>query len=425
MTYTKDTIIVGGGIAGLYCAYKINQVNPSQTILIIESDKELGGRIRTHYEKQFQIEKGAARFSQNHTELLKLIGEFGLTDDLCPIPNEKNFIYQKKKISYKLEDKFQDLLKKGLEKPTEYLVKVTLYQLCVDLYGSEEADKIQALSGYDAEFIRLNAYAALHMFKDDMLGDDPYYVLKSGLSELIKRMESKIKESSSVEILFGTEVTEIQNRRIVARTGDKEHKFSSLVIICAVPYLSLRKLPIFQELDILHSVKPISLCRIYVKYPMVNGKPWFHGMTKTTTDNYLRYIIPMSDGVIMYYADLYVADLWRNWSNVSDEKLTEMLHKELHQVLPGKKIPKPLKIKVCHWKAGVHAWRPNYNFQKISKQMIQPFHNDIYVAGECYSTKQDWIEGSLITGNMVLAKLGIISAKRGSKKKKSLKKSPK
>ena len=36
MPFTKDFIIVGGGIAGLYCAYKINQVHPNQTILLIE-----------------------------------------------------------------------------------------------------------------------------------------------------------------------------------------------------------------------------------------------------------------------------------------------------------------------------------------------------------------------------------------------------
>ena len=76
------------------------------------------------------------------------------------------------------------------------------------------------------------------------------------------------------------------------------------------------------------------------KYPVKDGKPWFHDLEKTATDNYLRYIIPINEeqGVIMYYSDLYVADMWRNWSNVSDDILIQMIHKELHSLYPSKDI---------------------------------------------------------------------------------------
>ena len=62
MPYTKDFIIVGGGLSGLYCAYQLNKKYPEKTILLLESDEELGGRIRSHQEKGFHVEKGAARF---------------------------------------------------------------------------------------------------------------------------------------------------------------------------------------------------------------------------------------------------------------------------------------------------------------------------------------------------------------------------
>ena len=53
--FPVDYAIVGGGITGLYCALKISQKSSDKTILIIESDSELGGRIRTNYAKGFQV----------------------------------------------------------------------------------------------------------------------------------------------------------------------------------------------------------------------------------------------------------------------------------------------------------------------------------------------------------------------------------
>ena len=420
LDYPLDFIVIGAGIAGLTCAHKIIQAHPKQTIKIFESDSEAGGRIRTSASKDFQIEKGAARFSENHKYLLALIDEFGLTDQMLEIPNAKSFVYKNKSITYDLQGKLQDILKQGSKIDKKVLQKITLFQLCALLYGSEEATKIQELFGYDAEFIRLNAHAALTMFENDLFGDDQYYVLKCGLSELIRRLEASLIESG-VKIEYGSEVTEMDHRRVTYRKGGTTHKISGLKIICTMPYLSLRKLQVFRDNPDIHAVKPIALCRICAKYPLVNGKVWFHDLQKTTTDNYLRYIIPMdaSQGIVMYYSDLYSADMWRNWSNVSDDVLVEAIHRELALLYPDKKIPKPTKIQTCHWKAGVHLWRPNFDFQKVGKRLLKPFpEKDIYLAGECYSSKQDWMEGSLITSNKCLAMLGIKPKKTHKKSHK-------
>ena len=39
-----DFIIIGGGIAGLYSAYKIKKNNPRKKILLLEANNRLGGR---------------------------------------------------------------------------------------------------------------------------------------------------------------------------------------------------------------------------------------------------------------------------------------------------------------------------------------------------------------------------------------------
>ena len=58
-----DIIIVGGGIAGLFLAYKLKDTK--QNILLIEKEKELGGRIHTIYKTDYHYECGAARISKS------------------------------------------------------------------------------------------------------------------------------------------------------------------------------------------------------------------------------------------------------------------------------------------------------------------------------------------------------------------------
>ena len=59
-----DYIIIGGGISGLYMAYKLSEIH-SKTVLLLESTNRFGGRIETKMRDNVQYELGAARFSNN------------------------------------------------------------------------------------------------------------------------------------------------------------------------------------------------------------------------------------------------------------------------------------------------------------------------------------------------------------------------
>ena len=71
--YKYDIIIVGGGISGLFNAYKLSETGLK--ILIIEGKGDFGGRIKTVYNKNIIYESGAARFHGSHSKLLSLINE--------------------------------------------------------------------------------------------------------------------------------------------------------------------------------------------------------------------------------------------------------------------------------------------------------------------------------------------------------------
>ena len=86
-----SVIIIGGGISGLYTAYKLKKKNPEKDIKILEKNDYLGGRIYTHHDRYFDVELGAGRFHTKCTYLIKLL---------------KNLIYLKKNKKYQMISKY-------------------------------------------------------------------------------------------------------------------------------------------------------------------------------------------------------------------------------------------------------------------------------------------------------------------------------
>ena len=76
--------------------------------------------------------------------------------------------------------------------------------------------------------------------------------------------------SSNTILKTNCPITEIFDDHIVTSKGDK---FYYGHLICTIPQLSLQKFDYFKDNELIQSVKPIPLLRIYVKYPTENL--WF------------------------------------------------------------------------------------------------------------------------------------------------------
>ena len=76
------------------------------------------------------IEKGAARFSETHKRVIRLVGELGLSSKMIELPKTREFVYQRKKTSYPLHSKLQYVIRASHK--TYDLSKVTFFQLCAD-----------------------------------------------------------------------------------------------------------------------------------------------------------------------------------------------------------------------------------------------------------------------------------------------------
>ena len=405
--YDYDIVIIGGGISGMFLAYKL--LATDLKVILFEGDKNFGGRIDTYSKEGSVFEAGAARLHSSHGKLISLIHDLDLRDDLVRLPEEIDSILRTKTKKYPYQTKWaklssDNLLKKSMTSKDMFDEKelrgITFFQYLTLIYDHETACYIKDAFGYDSEFVDLNAESAISMFEDDLFGDNHYYVLKNGLSQLIDKMKNAILMSSTI-VKTGTTIKEITDTHVVTQKGDT---FFFDHLVCAIPPSSLKQFDYFKELPQIDSVKPIPLLRIYAKYPTKDL--WFKNIKRTTTDNYIRQIIPIDyeSGLIMIsYTDGKNTEYWESYSSLGEEYLIKALHKEIKELFDIEP-PEPEFISVHYWKDGFHLWKTGEESQKVSKEILKPFQKkEVYICGEAFSSKQGWIEGALDTCYQILS----------------------
>lgn len=405
---TQEYLIVGAGLAGLYSAWSLTKSYPSASITILESDSEAGGRIRTQETPGFRVEKGAARFASSHTRFIGLLSDLGLQDKMTELPKERVFVYRGKTTSYDIYRTLKEVCKKGVSQTRK---EISFFQHCVEHLpgGFEEAQKLQAAFGFDAEFERLSCEAFIGMFSDDLAMDQSYYVLAGGLSQVIHGLVSRLSERG-VTILYESRVTDIQKDHVSYDIQGKTRRLRGGHVIVTTPYLQLQTFDLFRDEEWVHAIEPIPLHRFYVKYDTC----WFQGLPTHTTDSYLRYMIPMSEEecTVMYYTDSLHADEWKQWNEVGTDTIIKRLHQEVKGLVTPERWKRLHKANVkdtksCYWSGGCHVWKPGVSYKDVARKALQPFPGlHIYVCGEGYSTCQDWMEGAMDSAHQVCRKLG-------------------
>ena len=92
----NDIVIIGGGIAGLYSYYKLQNQNKHLKIKLFEKENYFGGRIFTVKKiinnKKYQYEAGAGRLNDKHILFLKLIQQINLANDVIKIKGSSECI---------------------------------------------------------------------------------------------------------------------------------------------------------------------------------------------------------------------------------------------------------------------------------------------------------------------------------------------
>ena len=435
-----DTIIVGGGISGLYAGWLIMQKYPKHRLLILEKEHYLGGRILTYKDKYMNVEKGGARFNEYHTRVLNLLADCGLDSQIIEASPDALFYPGKgvdpediKPISF-LESLINPLgvlvnvwseaisalpmvpliarviiYSKVLSR--SYLISHTFTQIAGEILTKEEIATIHGGFGYYTELVEMNARDAIALMEGGLNPRNRFFVLRGGLSQLIARMVADLNRGER-RILTDVGVASIEypdNHFIVKSKSGK--KFYGLRCICALPREAAQRLDIFRPISgMLDKILCFPLCRIYSKFDMGNrNNAWIRDLPKLTTDSPLRIVIPINAdaGVIMTsYTDHKFADAWLKTYQTEGIKGVNAELQRLFCEMLGHPIPAPISTKVFHWKCGVGYWGVGADSDAIAAAVHQPIPGmPLYLCGEHYSAKnQQWIEGALETAEEVVNK---------------------
>ena len=405
-----DTVIVGGGIAGLYRAYCLLRRNPNMKLLLVEKQPYLGGRIYTYKDKTITVEAGAGRFSNHHKRLWKLIHDLGLGDKIVQISGGFSYIPSGKngEVAEGPEKEVAEIVLASNRDKVENLRAVSFLDYAKRIIGKERAQHIVDSFGYYSELIMMNAYDAIRLMKvlDTNDPSNHFYGLSGGLSQIIVQLEKEIRKHPQVEIRVKTALDDIQDIPEKEKRGFRCNLSDGSTImatkcILALPKPALAKLAMFKPLaSYLDQVSCGSLCRIYSQFAQKDAG-WLKELSKTTTDNDLRMIIPIDadKGIVMIsYTDNRFADKWhamytRDGVNAVNKRLRELMKETLNV-----DIAEPIKTKLFYWSCGVGYWNVGANSKEVAKRISRPFgkKRQLYVCGEHFSEmNQQWMEGGL------------------------------
>ncbi len=424
-----DYLILGGGLAGLYCAREILKAHPSLSVALVEKYKMLGGRAVTFSKEvpgagKVQWEIGAGRISSKHVHVHKLLREYNLKT----FPISGDLVYKKDGISEVEPNLFEPSIDallvplKGLSK--DILAKHTLQEILTKLHGSAKTKEWMDRFPYHAEMVTYRADVALQEFTGEMKTHEGYSVVADGLSALSEKMAEDIVGRGGI-LLTENEVVDLGGNKketwVDMRVGspfgpEKAHRpirrIWSKKVICALPYDALKKLPFFAPFSALKKVTMEPLIRMYAVFPLVKGKAWFYDLPRVVTTLPIRYILPIdkTKGTIMisYTDSKFSEHFMKLHKKEGEEGVEKEVMKEVRELFPDRKIPDPLYFKIHEWPAGVSYWLPgSYDPSKISEEVLVPFpekHPNVYICGETFSLRQGWIEGALEHAELLLRK---------------------
>ncbi len=393
-----NTIIVGGGLAGLTVAEALGE-----KACVLERYPAFGGRVVTHRDDGLQYEIGAGRIYKDHIHVNKLVKRFKL--NTFPISTQS--VYNNESNPFlALFTPIRTVLE---TLPQKVLGEHTIAELVPSTYHP-----IFKMYPYWAELFLLRADVALPLFKKGetmgATGSSDYYGVVEGLDAITSKLAEAAKKAGATlhnrhrvhDVLRKGPVFEVKGD-YGKKAEAKPFTYTCDRIVIATCRCSLSDFSVLKGAPLLKQLATSPLTRIYATYPKQEGAVWFADMEKVVVDNPLRYIIPINPdkGLIMIsYTDGPDTEYWEQYK--SDDDLKAAIMKHVRATFPEKTIPEPTFIKKHVWPSGCTYWLPGaYDPVKASRAAHNPA-DGVYVVGESISMNQAWMEGALESAETLL-----------------------
>ena len=319
-----DVAIVGGGVSGVYAAWRLRQEKPQLRVRLFEASDRIGGRLHSVAFPQaphLVAEAGGMRFLKAHPHVAGLVDKLGLPSRLYPIdgdPNRmllrgKNFSHRdvqagRARFSYRVPDKDQtpgaDYFDRAIAhvlpnvahmKPADwqkiranYRFKNRLLRdwrnrdLLLEGMSAEELALAEDSSGYDDW---IDGETGLDEIDYAFVHDDeskPFYTLAGGYQRLPLTLASQARQAGagiSTNTRIVSLVSENGLHRLTLRDASgRQTALTAARIILALPRRGLECIENFPDARananfarLIASVTPIPACKSVLLYK----KPWW------------------------------------------------------------------------------------------------------------------------------------------------------
>jgi len=424
--------IVGGGISGLYLAYKLSR-DPNNKITLYEENDYFGGRIYTiklsdHLDslgecayikedlsqsernllKGIEYECGAGRFTKSQLELMELFKELDIgQNDFIKIRSDFEF----RKDSGLVEDnhKYLELIKYIVDKSegVKYLHKISLYNFITRILSDSDIQYLKDTFAYTSEFLKMNARDCIDRLKFEFIEDPQFYILKGGLSRIVDELIRRCKKASNCKLISSSSVASIDERKEGGFLFNFNKKSVYDKVIVTVNPNDLEMFNMFDSLhEYISGINIHSLMRIYVVFGKnKDGNIWFKGKKRCRTDNILQFLIPISEdlGLMMIYVEDDYSDLWLE--NMDNGTIKDDILRELRK-LYSDDFGEILYVNGHYWHTGTHYNTSNMDRRRFIEGISKPYlGKEIYLSNEAYGKQTAWINSAIESGNNVLKKI--------------------
>lgn len=402
MNNGDKTIVIGGGISGLYAAYKLKEKNPNGQILVLEkqSKKWAGGRTGNDMFRGTKIVTGAGVGRKKKDLLLgKLLKELDIDVEEFKASNHYAETIEPK---CSVKETFLEL-KAAYRSET---IHRTFKEFATSILGEKKYKHFVECSGY-SDYENEDAYSTLFQY-----GFDDNYAEWTGLyvpwDKMVKTLMHKIGFSN---ILFGHAVEKIKIVKdgFEVKTANKQFEASKIIVASTIDTV-LKILPSQIDRALYKQIHGQPFLRTYGQFSQSSKeilKKYVPGFT--IVPGPIQKIIPMDveGGVYMIcYNDNKSAILLNNFSPDTKENcefFARLLEKSIGAPENSLRL---LSIKGYYWPVGTHYYEPLGPEFKTRKEFIrkaQNPHKNMFVVGEMISNNQGWVEGALDSVERILS----------------------
>lgn len=397
-------IIIGGGFSGLYILNKLfNNYSKNINGILLERNMFNGGKIRTEYSKKGEVvlEKGPWRFNEEHHKIKRLLKKLDLKYKL-------NSSSKSESIEYEFDICHNKKIKKSKKKNKIHRIPGISYLDTAILNSNKcNADKLNTFSKLP---LVMDSTSKPYDINQDYTGK--YYVLEKGLSEIIKCLETPVKNKIySNSLVLNVKKTKKGLYEVYYQKRNNNdysiHKIVSEYLIICVPPEETLNWSIVKEnlLPLVHSVGTLPLHHIYAYSKDI--KKIYDNSFYIKTNSELSQVISGdfdNNWFQISYSSGENAKYWNRIKLLKPNLFKKLLIQSLEKIGINIEIT---KIKSFYWDQAIHYWKPNYNFKinECMKNSIYPHPinlEKLFWGGEAFSTRQGWLEGCLETSDLVL-----------------------